>query len=600
MRVDPARYRQMLLDSITDDGLEESTLRLARDKHSDAHRAGKGKDAGIDVLSDFGQPPKRAWQAKNVKQIDWDDCRDSLRQAISTEHPPPHYTYVFPRPLTGPQREFWRNTFLPEQLKLYPQLETLDFWDDLAERLEDHPELVNILSEGAFASGYRSVAELMAQTGVNPLASITDLVGDAPELARRAVEAGRTDPRYRYENRQREADKDDLTIPDDRIRIGFEALLGKPREFTATLRAGREVQEKAAGPREDVELGPVKMWFAETSQGAAARQLIRAELAAGRPVDVVCSEHVRLDAGPVPDRFRDMLDSDGILHRGESHLGLSEPLQLKVSMQTDAGATPEATIALYRIPSPPGHSISYGGSFQGALLFLDLDPDAPRPDGQPGPWTTSEISGGLDPGTDATEMLTGLGFAMSLQRATHIQLDCPALIADGSAGLDLQPGAQSTPHADQVLERAVTIANALAALTRLDGRPRTLPEAVGDGYVALADMVYSLLTNGEVRVTIDAPYRFSVPDETDTSDPEVVMRGVARQLAPIAGQPTVIAMLRIDGPASARLVATEPQQIIEVTPQSDNTQAVMTLVGPVADDATDVAGPADESPIADD
>jgi len=600
VRVDPARYRQMLLNSITDDGLEESTLRLARDKHSDAHRAGKGKDAGIDVLSDFGQPPKRAWQAKNVKQIDWDDCRDSLRQAISTEHPPPHYTYVFPRPLTGPQREFWRNTFLPEQLKLYPQLETLDFWDDLAERLEDHPELVNILSEGAFASGYRSVAELMAQTGVNPLASITDLVGDAPELARRAVEAGRTDPRYRYENRQREADKDDLTIPDDRIRIGFEALLGKPREFTATLRAGREVQEKAAGPREDVELGPVKMWFAETSQGAAARQLIRAELAAGRPVDVVCSEHVRLDAGPVPDRFRDMLDSDGILHRGESHLGLSEPLQLKVSMQTDAGATPEATIALYRIPSPPGHSISYGGSFQGALLFLDLDPDAPRPDGQPGPWTTSEISGGLDPGTDATEMLTGLGFAMSLQRATHIQLDCPALIADGSAGLDLQPGAQSTPHADQVLERAVTIANALAALTRLDGRPRTLPEAVGDGYVALADMVYSLLTNGEVRVTIDAPYRFSVPDETDTSDPEVVMRGVARQLAPIAGQPTVIAMLRIDGPASARLVATEPQQIIEVTPQSDNTQAVMTLVGPVADDATDVAGPADESPIADD
>jgi len=48
------------------------------------------------VLSDFGQPPKRAWQAKNVKQIDWDDCRDSLRQAMSTEHPPPHYTLRLP------------------------------------------------------------------------------------------------------------------------------------------------------------------------------------------------------------------------------------------------------------------------------------------------------------------------------------------------------------------------------------------------------------------------------------------------------------------------------------------------------------------------
>ncbi len=599
LRVDPARYRQTLLDSITDDGLEELTLRLARDEHPDAHRAGKGKDAGIDVLSDFGQPPMRAWQAKNVKRDFWDDCRDSLRQAMSTEHPPPHYTYVFPQPLTGPQREFWRNRFLTEQLKLHPQLEVLDLWDDLAERLEYLPELVNILSEGAFASGYRSVAELMAQTGVNPLASITDLVGDAPELARRAVEAGRTDPRYRYENRQREAREDDLTIPDDRIRIGFEALPGKPREFTATLRAGQKVQEKAAGPREDVELGPVKMWFADTPQGAAARQLIRAELAAGRPVDVVCSEHVGLDAGPVPDRFGDMLDSDGILHRGDAHLGLSEPLQLNVSMQTDSGATPEATIALYRIPSPPGHSISYGGSFHGARLFLDLNPDAPRPDGQPGPWTASEISGGLDPGTDATEMLTGLGFAMSLQRATHIQLDCPALIADGSAGLDLEPGAQSTPHADQVLERAAIIANALAALTRLDGRPRILPDAVSDGYVALAEMVYRLLSEGEVRVTLDAPYRFSVPDETDTSDPEAVMRGVARPLASIAGQPTVIAQLRIEGPASARLVATEPQQIIEVTPQSENTQAVMTLVGPIADDATGDGASADYRPTGD-
>jgi len=601
MRIDPARYRQTLLDSISDDGLEELTLRLARDEHPDAYRAGRGKDAGIDVLSDFGQPPKRAWQAKNVKRDFWDDCRDSLRQAMSTEHPPPHYTYVFPRPLTGPQREFWRNTFLPEQLKLYPELETLDFWDDLAERLEDHPELVNILSEGAFASGYRFVAELMAQTGVNPLASITDLVGDAPELARRAVEAGQTDPRYRYENRQREARKDDHTIPDGRIRIGFEALPGKPREFTATLRAGQEVQEKAAGPREDVELGPVKMWFADTPQGAAARQLIRAELAAGRPVDVVCNEHVGLDAGPVPDRFRDMLDGEGsLLHRGEVHLGQSEPLQLKVSMQTDAGATPEASIALYRVPSPPGHSISYGGSFHGALLFLDLNPDAPRPDGQPGPWTASEISGGLDPGTDATEMLTGLGFTMSLQRATHIQLDCPELITGGSVGLDLKPGAQRTPHADQVLERAVIITNALAALTRLDGRPRALPDAVGDGYVALADMVYRLLTEGEVRVTLDAPYRFSVPDETDTSDLEAVMRGIAKPLAPIADEPTVIAQRRIEGPVSARLVATEPQQIVEVTPQSDNTQAVMTLVGPVADDATGAGARGDDPSIGDD
>jgi hypothetical protein len=584
MSVDPAAYRQTLLDSLTNDGLEALALRLARDKHPKAHQSGKGKDSGIDVLSDFEQRPKRAWQAKNVKKIDWDDCRESLRRAMGTDHPPVHYTYVFPRPLTGPQREFWRNDFRAEQLALYPQLESLDLWDNLVERLEDHPEIMNMLSQGAFATSYSTVAEQMGRTGVNPLASAADLVGDAPELARRAVEAGRTDPRYRYESREREARKDDLTIPDDRIRIGFEALPGKPREFTATLRAGLEVQEKAAEPREDVELGPAKMWFADTPQGAAARQRIRAELAAGRTVDVVCDEHLALDAGPVPDRFYDLVGSDGRLHSGETHLGLSEPIELKVRMQTDAGPTPQASIALYRIPSTPDTSVSYGGRFHGALFFFDMDPNAPRPDGQPGSWTASQISGGLDGETDATEMLTGLGFAIALQRATHIELDCPELIAEGSAGLDLEPGAQSAPEAEQFLERAMIIANALAALTRLDGRLRSMPEDVRDGHVALADLIYTLLTDGELRTPIVKPYRFSVPVGTDTSDLDALMRGVARPLAPLAGQPTVTAQLRIEGPARARLIASDPQPVIEVTAEGQNTQAVLAFVGPVSDE----------------
>jgi hypothetical protein len=184
-------------------------------------------------------------------------------------------------------------------------------------------------------------------------------------------------------------------------------------------------------------------------------------------------------------------------------------------------------------------------------------------------------------------MLTGLGFAMSLQNATHIRLDCPELIAGGNAELDLEPGAQSTPHAEEVLERAAIIANVLAELTQLDGRPRELPDSVHDGLVALADMVHQLLNEGELRTTLDKPYRYSVPDGTDMSDLEAVMRGVVRPLAPIAGQPTVIARLSIEGPATARVVATEPQTIIEVIPQGDSTQAVMTFVGPAVDGATE-------------
>lgn len=149
---------------------------------------------------------------------------------MNDEHPPPHYTSVFPRPLTGPQRDFWRKKFLPQQREIYPDLQTVDFCDDLAERLEDFPELINKLNEGALASSYRDVATTASQTGVNPLASIPDLIGDAPELARRAVETGRADPRYRYENRQREARAEDRTIPEGRIRFGLEAPIGRARE----------------------------------------------------------------------------------------------------------------------------------------------------------------------------------------------------------------------------------------------------------------------------------------------------------------------------------------------------------------------------------
>src|SRR4051794_22968160 len=425
MHADPVRYRQSLLDALTDDGLEELTLRLVKPDYPEARRSGRGKDGGIDVLSDPELPPARAWQCKNHRNVDWDDCRDSLAAAMADDHPPPHYTFVFPRPLSGPRRNFWRNTFLPEQRALYPDLKTLDYCDNLSELLEDRPDLINRLNEGVLASSYRDVATAASQTGVNPLASIPDLIGDAPELARRAVEIGRTDPRYRYENRQREARADDRTIPEGRVRFGFEAPIGRPREFTATIRTGDAVEEKAAEPREDVSLDAVILWFSGTPEGTARRDYIRGELAAGRPVDRTGDPNVGLAAGRLPDRFEQLAEADGVLRRGDIHVGLSDPLTLEVSMETPDGDTPTAEIQLYRIPSDPGSTTSYGGTFHGALIFLDIDPDAPRPDGQEGKWADTSIAVGLDAdGVPATELVTGLGFALSFGRATRLQLVC--------------------------------------------------------------------------------------------------------------------------------------------------------------------------------
>jgi hypothetical protein len=569
MRVDPARYRQTLLDSLTDDGLEELTLRLARPKHPDAHRAGKGKDGGIDVLSDFDLPPARAWQCKNHKSIDWNDCRDSLRQAMSDEHPPRHYTFVFPRPLTGPQRDFWRKTFLPEQRCLYPDLDTLNVCDNLAERLDDHPELLDQLNEGAFSSAYRTVATAAAQTGVNPLASIADLVGDAPQLAQRAVETGRTDPRYRYEHRQREARADDRTIPEGRMRFGFEAPIGRPREFTATVRAGDAVQEKAAGPREGIALEQITLWFSNTAAGASHREHVRSELAAARPVDLVSTGGVGLDARPIPDRFAELTDHDGVLRSGEAHIGLSDPLALEVWLETKDGRTPTAELALYRIPSEPGYSISYGGSFHGALLFLDINPEAARPDGQPGNWSDTSIAVGIDAGgVPATELVTGLGFALTFGRTTRLHLDCQGLLPDDGMALDItDQGVDDETR--EILEHAVIVTTALAELTALDARPRYLTPSGTQRDVAVAELVHELLQHGEVRQPLTAPYRYSVPD-------------VRRPLGQLGGQPTVVAELRIEGQAEGRLIRVDGRTVIEAVPLDGDAEIALALVGPVA------------------
>ena len=581
MQADPIRYCQSLLDSVTDDGLEELTLRFARPDYPRAYRTGRGADGGIDVLSDLDLPPERCWQSKNGK-IDWDDCRDSLRTAMSEPHPPPHYTFVFPKALTRRQLTWWRTKFLPAQRALYSKLQILDFWDDLAQRLAERPDLIDRLNEGALASSYSAVAKAANQTGVNPLASITDLVGDAPELARRAVEAGRLDPRYRYENRQREARAEDRSIPEGRMRFGFDAPLGRPREFTATIRVGDAVQEKAAEPREDVPLGPVTLWFSNMHAGAVHRDRIRGELAAGRALDVRCDADVGLDARPVPDRFATLVDSDGIIRSGEVHIGLSDPLTLQVSMDGQDGPTPKAEIALYRVPSDPGFSVSYGGTFHGALVFLDVDPDAPRPDGEPGRWSDTSIAVAIDAdGVPATELVTGMGFVLSFAHSERLLLTCEGLLPADGMQIDITDHGIDDKTAD-ILQHAITVTAVLAQLTRLDGRARSLPPAGSEAELQTAQLIAELLRYGEIRQPLTRPYRYSIPDDEARRDPGELMQGVRRALAPLAGQPTVVAELRIEGTADGKLLDADGEIHLEATPaRGGHAEIVMVLVGPV-------------------
>ncbi len=137
-------------------------------------------------------------------------------------------------------------------------------------------------------------------------------------------------------------------------------------------------------------------------------------------------------ARPLPPR-------SGILRSGETHLGLSDPLTLRIRLQHDGGSTPTAELPLYRIPSEPGYTVSYGGTFHGALVFLDINPNAPRPDGQPGRWSDTSIAIRLNASeVPATELVTGLGFALSFGRADRLYLECPGLLPSDGLTLDIR------------------------------------------------------------------------------------------------------------------------------------------------------------------
>ncbi len=174
--VDHQRYVQQLVQvaSLTPEGLEELTKRLIEPDYPNAHRVRAGGDGGIDVLSDYAVPPARGWQCKNTaKGIPWRDCRESLATAMLSANAPKHYTFVFPRPLTAKERDFWRDGFMSVEAQKYPGLETLDYMDDLAQRIDTRPEIIDDLDDGVLGRYVRSFLKVAADASPQA-ASISD------------------------------------------------------------------------------------------------------------------------------------------------------------------------------------------------------------------------------------------------------------------------------------------------------------------------------------------------------------------------------------------------------------------------------------------
>jgi hypothetical protein len=554
--VDPNRYRAVLVlqASLSDDGLEDLVLRLVRPDYPDAYRTGPSQDDGIDVFSDLKAPPERAWQAKNCgDSIDWTECRKSLKAAMSLESPPPHYTFVFPRKLKKGELTFWREKFVAEQKALYPQLETLDQWDDLTERLEARPDLIDLLNDGALASYLRPTIERIAQTGASPLASGTELLNENTRLAGpTAAEIGRNDPYFTYTRSESEASEQDA--PPNR-RLAFTMRRDQrdslPR-YEMRVREGESVRELRAEPRQDAVMTQPKPWFAENEAGEKARTRARVTLAKGQII-ALDGDAVGLEPGSVPDRFRSLLDSNGLLRNGRLELGLSEPLTLTVRMFF-AGEEVIQPLPLYLVPELPGDALSYAGAYHGTVLALNLvsEHHADQEDIYFDGWLDVTLFMEDEAATDAVR---GLGFARAFGQADRVLFECPGLLPESGVGSEGRTPLQ--PAAEKIWQIGAIVAAALAEMEKRDGRVRTVPSAIDRRELVLAETVLQLLHDDELRVPCGGTFDAPLPADTDPeAEPESLLHFTA-PLPDLCGHPTLSVEQQVEGAAAIEVVQAE-------------------------------------------
>jgi hypothetical protein len=540
MGVDPQRFRQNLIRGLTEDGLEELTLRIVRKDYANAHRTGRGRDGGIDVLSDYQRPPTRAWQSKTSTKdkADWTKCRKSLQSAMTSDAPSRHYTFVFNHPLSSDQRDFWRDTFAPEIKNQYPDL-TVDYWDDLAWKIENYPEIIDWLTDGALATYVRTTLGQAAETGVNPLANAVDLTEGLHAVAQHAEHVGRGDPRFAYGETGREADASDSRLRERRARItmstGQQSALPM---FNVTIRKDNQVREVTARPREGAQVRAPEPWFADNPDGLYARALARARLARGLSVSFT-GPHVGISGGDIPDRFTSWFDTTQGSDSGHLELGVSEPLTLTLTLTLPHTGEVTQTVPLHRVPAEPMATLAYAGVVGAAVLAIDVTPAPNDATNHQDNWMECALSITLDiHGVPVREALRGLGFSRAFGAAKHLHFECPGLLP--ASGYDIDGQLTMGSAEAEVWEVAALIALTLDGLQFHDGVARHMPETVTERDVSRATLISHLLQDGQVAVPVPRCTQFAAPLPLHAAlddDPQT-WQIFTEELPPFVGQPT--------------------------------------------------------------
>ncbi|HEY7933905.1 MAG TPA: hypothetical protein VID48_08780, partial [Solirubrobacteraceae bacterium] len=357
-----------------------------------------------------------------------------------------------------------------------------------------------------------------------------------------AAEIGRHDPNFTYTQSESEADEQ-KTPPDRRVTFTMsrDQQDNLPR-YAMTLRDGESLKELAAEPRPHAVVKDSKLWFADNDEGEKARMRARVTLAKGQRV-VLDGHAVGLEPGSVPDRFRSMLDPDGLLRNGRLELGLSEPLTLSVTMPF-GGKEVVQELTLYQVPALPGDTLSYAGAFHGTVLALNLVTKR-HADGK-----DILFDGGIDvtlfmETENAANAVRGLGFARAFGQADRVLFECAGLLPESGVGSEGRT--PPAPAAEKVWQVAAILASALAELEKRDGRVRTMPSAMARRELVLAETVLQLLSDDELRVPCEGTFDAPLPADTEPhTDPEALLRFTA-PLPDLCGHPTLTVEQSIEG-----------------------------------------------------
>lgn len=568
----PLEYRRGLLKGLTDEGLEHLILRMVKEEFPDAHMV-RGTDGGIDVFSDLNIPPKRGWQAKNFdEETRWTKCAASLKSAMKN-YGPPHYTIVFPFKLTKGQRDHWIETFYPTEFEKYPDLETLDYIDDLAERLEDHPKLVDTLANGALSEYVAPIVKETAASGINPVGTVEDVMTRSMPVAGAMEAAEARDPGYEYDLQARPAREKDAEMGESGVLFLMERPSNGFPTFSVTLRDGSEVVEvTSTGKKDSAAVGPTVV-FDDTAEGQQIFHRARASICRGTPF-VAEGGHFGLRGDSFPQTFQDELDETDTLREGEITLGISPPLKLRVKLKLE-GEEKTAALDIHRIPGASPETIAYGGIFFGARITLDFEPtdaDADVNDGNEHEMRVA-FSLALDPtGIKPMDAFKGLGFLQAFGRSQECIVQCEDLFPE--EGLDFPPPTE--PGNEHGFNELATIATALQIIEANTGQEMTIPTTVSNADLYAAQLLIQIFSGRAVKIPIGEPSLIPVVKEIGPdTDPEELLN-IEVNLPSITGvDPQVSARQTIEDARAIEIVGRETNvPKLAVEPTSENSQLV--------------------------